>query len=61
MFSGVDAEDGKKFYSVNVLTLDQGTAEGEIELTRFKILYWDGREENWEAGPGEKPYPGGCV
>ena len=58
MFKGIDADDGEEFYSVNVLTLDQG---GEVDLTRFKILYWDGKGENWAAGPRDQPYEGGCV
>ena len=61
MFRGVDADDGKEFYSVNVLTLDQGKGEDEIDLTKFKMLYWDGRVGNRAAGPRDQPYPGGCV
>jgi hypothetical protein len=61
MFSGVDADDGKEFYSVNVLTLDQGQGEGQVDLTKFKMLYWDGKGENWAAGAKDHPYPGGCI
>jgi hypothetical protein len=61
MFSGVDGEDGKEFWSINVLTLDQVVNDGEMDLSRFKMLYWDGRGGNWGAGAQEKPYPGGCV
>ena len=61
MFSGIDADDGKEFYSVNALTFDHGQGEGEVDLTKIKMLYWDGKGGNWAAGPKETPYPGGCV
>ena len=65
MFRGVYGSTGKEFYSINLLTLDQGLAEGQseggVDLSRFKILYWDGKGENWDAGVREKPDPGGCV
>jgi hypothetical protein len=61
MFSGVDADNGKEFYSVNVLTLDQGEGQSEADLTKLRMVYWDGKGENWDAGGKEKPWPGGCV
>ena len=61
MFGGVDGSTGDKFYSVNVLTLDRGPGDGALDLSKFKMVYWDGKEENWDAGGKEKPYPGGCL
>jgi hypothetical protein len=61
MFKGIDADDGKEFYSVNVLTMDQGQGEGEVDLTKFKMLYWDGKGGDWATGPSETPCAGGCV
>lgn len=59
MFSGADPSapgEGREFWSVNVVTLDEG--EG-LDLTRLRILYWDGKGEDWEAGGREEAYPGG--
>ena len=45
-----------KTFSVNAVTLDPDQG---VDLRAFKVGYWDGKEENWGAGMGEKPYPGG--
>jgi hypothetical protein len=42
---------------VNAVTLDQGQ---DVDLRKFKIMYWDGKENNWAAGLKEEPYDGGC-
>ena len=58
MFRGTDADGGQEFFSINILTLDQNT---DVDLTRFKISYWDGKSNNWQAGPSNQPYPGGAL
>jgi hypothetical protein len=58
MFKGTDAENGQDFFSINILTLDQNV---DVDLTRFKISYWDGKSNNWQLGPRDQPYPGGFV
>ena len=45
-----------KNFSINAVTLD---ADQGVDLRAFKMGYWDGKAENWEAGEGERPYPGG--
>ena len=45
------AELGGDFVSVNVNTLEK------VELNDLKIVHWDGRHNNWEAGPRETPWP----
>jgi hypothetical protein len=47
------------FFSLNLNTLDQ-PQEG-LDLSKFKIEYWDGLHNNWQAGKAEKPYSGGIV
>jgi hypothetical protein len=42
---------------INAVTLDQGQ---DLDLRKFKVMYWDGKENNWAAGLKEEPYPGGC-
>jgi hypothetical protein len=49
--SGHLAEVGGDFVSVNVNTLD------DVELVGLKLVYWDGRHNNWEAGPRDTPWP----
>lgn len=46
-----------RHFSINAVTLDPDQ-EG-LDLRGFKIGYWDGKEENWNAGLADKPYPGG--
>lgn len=48
-----------EFFSLNILTLDQ-PQEG-LDLSNFKIQYWDGRNDNWEGGMKDVPWPGGCI
>lgn len=45
------AEIGGDYASVNLQTLDG------IDPTAVAIVYWDGRHDNWEAGPRKEPYP----
>ena len=42
---------GGAFVSVNVNSLD------DVELSTLQIGYWDGRHDNWEAGPRPTPWP----
>jgi hypothetical protein len=42
---------------INVVTLDQ---DQDVDLRKFKRMYWDGKENNWAAGLKEEPYLGGC-
>jgi hypothetical protein len=47
------------FFSVNLLSLDQ-PQEG-LEFSNLKIQYWDGRHDNWKAGPKDTPWPCGTI
>ena len=49
--SGHLAEVGGDFISVNVNTLD------DVELSALAPVYWDGRHDNWQAGPRDTPWP----
>jgi hypothetical protein len=42
---------GGDFVSVNLNTLD------DVDLADAKIIYWDGRHDNWMAGPRNTPWP----
>jgi hypothetical protein len=44
-------EVGGDFVSINLNTLD------DIDPSQLTIQYWDGRNNNWEAGPRATPYP----
>lgn len=59
-YDGVGEVDGKdtEYLKINALTLDP---DQDIDFTKFKIEYWDGKNDNWKAGPRDQPYPGGCV
>ncbi|KIX07135.1 uncharacterized protein Z518_05112 [Rhinocladiella mackenziei CBS 650.93] len=48
-----------EFCSLNILTLDQ--PQDGLDLSKFKIQYWDGRNDNWQGGTKDVPWPGGCV
>jgi len=48
-----------ELFKLNVLTLEQ-PQEG-LDLSTFKIKYWDGRNDNWMAGQKDMPWPGGCL
>jgi hypothetical protein len=42
---------GGDFVSVNLNALDG------VDLDDLKVVYWDGRHDNWQAGPRSTPYP----
>ncbi|KAJ9627548.1 uncharacterized protein PV06_05888 [Exophiala oligosperma] len=48
-----------EFSTLNALTLDQ-PQEG-LDLGKFKIQYWDGRNDNWAGGLKDSPWPGQIV
>ena len=50
-----EGQESKNF-SINAVTLDPDQG---FDLREFKVVYWDGKTQNWAAGPSEKPYPGG--
>jgi len=43
-------EIGGAYASINLNTLD------DIEPTSVKLQYWDGRHDNWQAGPRAEPF-----
>lgn len=45
------AEVGGDYVSVNLNVLD------DIDPSTLKVVYWDGRHDNWEAGPRDTPWP----
>jgi hypothetical protein len=45
------AEVGGDYVSINANCLD------EVDPGRLKVIYWDGRHDNWEAGPRPTPWP----
>jgi hypothetical protein len=45
------AELGGDYVSINVNCLDG------VELSGLKVIYWDGRHDNWDAGPRDTPWP----
>jgi hypothetical protein len=45
------AELGGDYVSVNVSCLDG------VELATIPVVYWDGRHNNWQAGPRPAPWP----
>jgi hypothetical protein len=45
------AQLGGDFVSVNLNALD------DIDVSELKIIYWDGRHDNWQAGPRDTPWP----
>lgn len=44
-------ELGGDYVSVNLLALD------DIDPSTIEVVYWDGRNNNWEAGPSKTPWP----
>jgi hypothetical protein len=56
-----DGEEGEivDFFSINLGTLDQ-PQEG-LDLSLFKMEYYDGRNNNWMGGRREAPWSGGLV
>jgi hypothetical protein len=45
------AELGGDFVSVNFNCLD------DVDLRDVSLVYWDGRHNNWQAGPRKEPWP----
>ena len=43
-------ELGGDFMSINLNTLD------EVDPIDVKVTYWDGRHDNWQAGPRDQPW-----
>ena len=44
-------EVGGDYVSVNMNCLD------DAELTSLSLKYWDGRHDDWQAGPRTAPWP----
>lgn len=44
-------ELGGDFVSVNVNCID------DVDPNQLKTIYWDGRHDNWQAGPRDTPWP----
>src|SRR4051812_42640380 len=44
------AELGGDFVSVNLNTLD------DLDPIDVTVMYWDGRHDNWDAGPSDQPF-----
>ena len=44
-------ELGGDFVSINYNTLD------DVDPSQVRVVYWDGRHDNWEAGPRSTPWP----
>lgn len=42
---------GGDFVSFNYNTID------DLEISELKVVHWDGRHDNWHAGPSDKPWP----
>ena len=45
------AELGGDFVSINYNTLD------DVDPSEVKVVYWDGRHDNWQAGTRATPWP----
>jgi hypothetical protein len=45
------AEVGGDFVSVNLNTLD------DFDVSLLHVVHWDGRHDNWMAGPRDTPWP----
>lgn len=42
---------GGDFVSINLNTLDR------VDPRDVHVIYWDGRHDNWHAGPSDQPWP----
>lgn len=42
---------GGDYVSINLNSLD------DFDLSRTQLAYWDGRHNNWQAGPRPTPWP----
>ena len=49
--SGFLEEVGGDYVSVNLNCLDA------VDPSQLAVIYWDGRHNNWEAGPRDRPWP----
>lgn len=49
------------FSSLNALTLDQEQMVGSMDMTKWKMEYFDGKNDNWLAGTKDVPWAQGCV
>jgi hypothetical protein len=49
--SGHLAELGGDFVSINLNTLD------DVDPSEVSVVNWDGRHDNWQAGPRSTPWP----
>jgi hypothetical protein len=45
------AELGGDYVSVNVNCLD------DVDPAMLKVVFWDGRHDNWQVGPRDTPWP----
>jgi hypothetical protein len=45
------AEVGGDYVSFSYNSID------ELELSELPVIYWDGRHNNWQSGPSDKPWP----
>lgn len=45
------AELGGDYASINLLTLD------DIDPSQIAFIHWDGRHDNWQAGPRDTAWP----
>jgi hypothetical protein len=45
------AELGGDYVSVNLNCVD------DLELSDLRVVYWDGRHDNWQGGPRSTPWP----
>jgi hypothetical protein len=45
------AEVGGDYVSFSYNTIDG------LELSELKVVHWDGRHDNWQAGPADAPWP----
>jgi hypothetical protein len=45
------AELGGDYVSVNVNCLD------DVDPATLKVVFWDGRHDNWQVGPRDTPWP----
>lgn len=61
----VFGEQEVPFSSLNALTLDLDGLEGEVksqmDMRKWNMKYWDGKNNNWEAGTKDEPWEGGCA
>ena len=48
---GFLAEVGGDFVSINLNCVD------DVDPNRIPLIHWDGRNDNWQAGPRETPWP----